>query len=74
MFGQTAIRIIGLIFWILAIIIIMATYGVLAKPLLETELSKGLFGKESFYNISIVLSVLFLTVGTFLITYPFKKK
>jgi len=74
MYGQTAMRLTGIILWILAIIILMATYGVLAKPMLESELSKGFFEKKSiYYDVSLVLSVLFLTIGTFLIVYPFKK-
>lgn len=72
--GQSLMRIIGLVFWVLAIVIIMATYGVLAKPLLETELTKGFLGKEStLYGTSLVLSILFLTIGTFLMVYPLKK-
>ena len=74
MHGQTAFKILGIVFWIIAIVIIMATYGVLGKPLLESGLSKGLFEGEYKYSDSyFVLSVLLLTMGTFLIVYPFKK-
>jgi len=72
--GKTAMRLAGIILWLLAIIILMATYGILAKPMLESELSKGLFEKKPiYYDGSLVLSILFLTIGTFLIVYPFKK-
>jgi len=72
--GQKFIRLLGVVFWILAILIFMATYGVLAKPLLVSELNKGFFERESMYHdVSFVLSILLLTTGTFLIVYPFKK-
>ncbi len=73
--GQTIMRITGIIFWVIAIIILMATYGVFAKPILENELNKGFFSGETVYHTSsLVFSILFLTLGTFLIVYPFKKK
>ncbi|NIO45115.1 MAG: hypothetical protein GTN36_06230 [Candidatus Aenigmarchaeota archaeon] len=72
--GQTIMRLVGIVLWIAAVLILMATYSVLAKPTLETELSKGFFEVESmYYSGSLVLSILFLTIGTFLIVYPFKK-
>ena len=72
--GQTIYRIIGVIFWIAAIIILMATYGVFAKPSLENYLSKGLFNESSTsYNSYLISSILLLAAGTFLIIYPFKK-
>jgi len=72
--GQTIFRIIGVIFWVIAIIILMATYGIFAKPSLEKELSKGLFNETStYYNGCMILGILLLTIGTFLIIYPFKK-
>jgi len=74
MFDQTVMRIAGIILWILAILILMASYGVLAKPFLETELTRSFFERQSiYYSGSLVLSVLLLTLGTFLIVYPFKK-
>ncbi len=74
MYDQTVMRIAGIILWILAIIILMASYGVLAKPMLETELARGFFEREPiYYNSSFVLSILLLTLGTFLIVYTFKK-
>lgn len=74
MYGQATMRIIGIIFWVAAIIIIMATYGVLAKPSLETVLRKGSLERGSiYYSGSLILGILFLTMGTFLIVYPFKK-
>jgi hypothetical protein len=52
----------------------MATYGIFAKPSLEKELSKGLFNETStYYNGCMILGILLLTIGTFLIIYPFKK-
>ena len=72
--GQTIMRLAGIVLWVLAVLILMATYGVLAKPMLETELTKGFFERESiYYSGSLVLSILFLTIGTFLIAYPLKK-
>ena len=72
--GQTVYRIIGVIFWMIAIIILMATYGIFAKPSLEKDLSKGAFYESlTSYNVYFVSSILLLTAGTFLIIYPFKK-
>ncbi len=73
--GQTIMKLVGIILWVLAVLILMATYGFLAKPMLEAELTKGFFERESiYYGGSLVLSVLFLTIGTFLIVYPLKKR
>ena len=74
MHGQTYLKVIGIIFWVVAILLIMATYGVFGKPLLEQYLSKGFLERaSSYYNSSPVLIILLLTIGTFLIIYPFKK-
>lgn len=67
-------RVIGVIFWVIAVILLMATYGFFAKPSLEKELSKGLFNESStYYNDYLIISILLLAAGTFLIIYPFKK-
>ena len=72
--AQSFTRVVGIIFWILAVLILMATYGVLAKPLLEEELGLGFFKRGSiYYSSSIVISILLLTIGTFLVVYPFRK-
>lgn len=72
--GQTFFKIIGIVFWFIAIIILMATYGIFAKPSLESYLSRGAFYETlTSYNVYLVSSILLLTAGTFLIIYPFKK-
>jgi hypothetical protein len=72
--GQTLFKILGVVLWVIAIIILMATYGILAKPSLESDLSRGAFyGSLTSYNVYLISSILLLTVGTFLIIYPFKK-
>jgi len=73
--GQTGLRIIGIVFWIIAIIILMATYGVFAKPQFESQIKKGSIESSSiFFNSSLILCILLLTVGTFLMIYPIKKQ
>jgi len=72
--GQAFTRVLGVLFWIIAVIILMATYGVLAKPTLERELNKGFFEiPKAYHNNALTLSVMLLTIGTFFIIYPFKK-
>lgn len=72
--GQTVFKIIGVVLWVIAIIILMATYGIFAKPSLESNLSRGAFFESlTSYNVYLVSSILLLTAGTFLIIYPFKK-
>ena len=73
--GQATLRMIGIAFWIIAIIILMATYGVFAKPQLESQIKKGVLESDSiYYNGSLVFCILLLTMGTFLMIYPIKKK
>jgi len=72
--GQTLMRLIGIILWIFALLILLITYRVFALPVIGSNIIKGYFERESmFYSSSLALSVLLLAIGTFLIVYPFKK-
>jgi len=74
MYSQTSMRLAGIILLILSIIILMSTYGVLAKPFLGSELIRSYIERESiYYGSSLILSVLLLTLGTFLTVFPFKE-
>jgi len=78
MLGQTFMKILGILFWVIAIIILMASYGILSKPVFATGISKGFIqiSYEDFmlYNNSLVLSVFFLIIGMFLIFSSSRKK